>query len=70
MIIFTLCNAYFKTKNIDTDRISPLVFKVIERIGPKGLSGHLRKFCDYIICEFGARKKTASFNNKSNKFYF
>ncbi|OXA58541.1 Mediator of RNA polymerase II transcription subunit 23 [Folsomia candida] len=40
----------------ETERINPLVFKVIERIGPKGLSGHLRKFCDYIICEFGAHR--------------
>lgn len=37
---------------IETDRINPSAFKVIERIGPKGLSNHLRKFCDFVVCEF------------------
>jgi mediator of RNA polymerase II transcription subunit 23 len=37
---------------IESDRINPLAFKVIEQIGPKGLSNHLRKFCDFIVFEF------------------
>jgi len=27
-----------------------MVLKVMQQIGPKGLSSHLRKFCDYLIC--------------------
>jgi len=37
---------------IDTDRVSPVAFKVLERIGSKGISIHLRKYCDYVVSEF------------------
>jgi mediator of RNA polymerase II transcription subunit 23 len=35
---------------IETDRIHPAAFKILDRIGPKGLSAHLRKFCDFVVC--------------------
>ncbi|ODN05213.1 Mediator of RNA polymerase II transcription subunit 23 [Orchesella cincta] len=37
---------------LETDRVNPVAPKVIERIGPKGISANLRKFCDYVVCEF------------------
>ncbi|BES98684.1 Mediator of RNA polymerase II transcription subunit [Nesidiocoris tenuis] len=36
----------------ETDRISPLAYKILERIGARALSSHLRKFCDYLVFEF------------------
>ncbi|XP_071507366.1 mediator of RNA polymerase II transcription subunit 23-like [Diadema antillarum] len=36
----------------DTERISPTVVQVLERIGPRGLSSHIRTFADYLVCEF------------------
>jgi len=32
--------------------ISPVAYKVLERIGAKQLSAHLRTFCDYLVIEF------------------
>lgn len=37
---------------LETDRISPIAYKILERIGARALSAHLRKFCDYIVFEF------------------
>ncbi|XP_051162012.1 mediator of RNA polymerase II transcription subunit 23 [Leptopilina boulardi] len=37
---------------LDTDRISPIAYKILERIGARALSAHLRKFCDYLVFEF------------------
>ncbi|XP_046734323.1 mediator of RNA polymerase II transcription subunit 23 [Diprion similis] len=36
----------------ETDRISPIAYKILERIGARALSAHLRKFCDYLVFEF------------------
>lgn len=36
---------------IEKDRVDPVVPKVMERIGPKGISANLRKFCDYVVSE-------------------
>uniref|UniRef100_A0A1B6D9V1 Mediator of RNA polymerase II transcription subunit 23 n=1 Tax=Clastoptera arizonana TaxID=38151 RepID=A0A1B6D9V1_9HEMI len=37
---------------METDRISPIAYKILERIGARALSSHLRNFCDYIVFEF------------------
>ncbi|XP_012057151.1 PREDICTED: mediator of RNA polymerase II transcription subunit 23 [Atta cephalotes] len=37
---------------LETDRISPIAYKILERIGARALSAHLRKFCDYLVFEF------------------
>lgn len=36
-----------------TDSISPAAYKVLERIGTKQLTAHLRSFCDVLVMEFG-----------------
>ncbi|CAH4038427.1 mediator of RNA polymerase II transcription subunit 23 isoform X1 [Pieris brassicae] len=35
----------------ETNRINPIAFKILERIGARALSAHLRKFCDYLMFE-------------------
>uniref|UniRef100_A0A7G3ABS6 Mediator of RNA polymerase II transcription subunit 23 n=1 Tax=Lutzomyia longipalpis TaxID=7200 RepID=A0A7G3ABS6_LUTLO len=35
----------------ETDGISPVAYKILERIGARGLSAHLRKLSDYIVFE-------------------
>ncbi|XP_059618578.1 mediator of RNA polymerase II transcription subunit 23 [Phlebotomus argentipes] len=35
----------------ETDGISPVAYKILERIGARGLSVHLRKLSDYIVFE-------------------
>ncbi|XP_037977902.2 mediator of RNA polymerase II transcription subunit 23 [Plutella xylostella] len=35
----------------ETNRICPIAFKILERIGARALSAHLRKFCDYLVFE-------------------
>ena len=37
---------------LDTERIDPTAYTVIERIGARGLSSHLRTFCDFLVYEF------------------
>lgn len=37
---------------LDTDHISPIAYKILERIGARALSAHLRKFCDCLVFEF------------------
>jgi len=37
---------------LQTDDISPIAYKVLERIGAKQLTGHLRAFCDFLVHEF------------------
>uniref|UniRef100_A0A182XM38 Mediator of RNA polymerase II transcription subunit 23 n=1 Tax=Anopheles quadriannulatus TaxID=34691 RepID=A0A182XM38_ANOQN len=36
---------------IETDGISPVAYKILERIGARALSTHLRKMCDYLLFE-------------------
>ncbi|XP_058065826.1 mediator of RNA polymerase II transcription subunit 23-like [Anopheles bellator] len=36
---------------IETDAISPVAYKILERIGARALSTHLRKLCDYLLFE-------------------
>ncbi|KAH0954985.1 hypothetical protein HN011_002731 [Eciton burchellii] len=36
----------------ERDCISPIAYKILERIGARALSAHLRKFCDYLVFEF------------------
>ena len=33
-------------------RINPIAYKILDRIGARGLSAHLRTFCDYLMNEF------------------
>ncbi|WAR24242.1 MED23-like protein [Mya arenaria] len=37
---------------IEDNRIQPIAYRVLERIGPRALSAHLRTFCDFIVFEF------------------
>ncbi|XP_044767025.1 mediator of RNA polymerase II transcription subunit 23 [Coccinella septempunctata] len=37
---------------LETDHISPIAYKILERIGARALSAHLRKFCDCLVYEF------------------
>ncbi|XP_017776006.1 PREDICTED: mediator of RNA polymerase II transcription subunit 23 [Nicrophorus vespilloides] len=37
---------------LETDHISPIAYKILERIGARALSAHLRKFCDSLVFEF------------------
>lgn len=33
-------------------RINPIAYKIVDRIGARGLSAHLRTFCDFLLNEF------------------
>ena len=37
---------------LETDDISPIAYKVLERIGAKQITSHLRSFCDFLVHEF------------------
>nr|CAI5826621.1 unnamed protein product [Callosobruchus analis] len=37
---------------LETNHISPIAYKILERIGARALSAHLRKFCDCLVFEF------------------
>jgi mediator of RNA polymerase II transcription subunit 23 len=37
---------------LETDHITPIAYKILERIGARALSAHLRKFCDCLVFEF------------------
>ena len=37
---------------LETDDISPIAYKVLEKIGAKQLTAHLRAFCDFLVHEF------------------
>ncbi|KAJ8687549.1 hypothetical protein QAD02_023343 [Eretmocerus hayati] len=50
---------------LETDRINPIVYKILERIGARALSAHLRKFCDYIVFEVSSITCDGSYVNKS-----
>ncbi|KAL7298235.1 mediator of RNA polymerase II transcription subunit 23 [Trichogramma pretiosum] len=49
---------------LETDRISPIVYKILERIGARALSAHLRKFCDYIVFEVSSITSDGQYVNK------
>ena len=37
---------------LETEDISPIAYKVLERIGARQLTAHLRSFCDFLVHEF------------------
>lgn len=37
---------------LETERINPVAYTCIERIGARGLGSHLRTFCDFLVYEF------------------
>ena len=37
---------------LDTDQITSFAYKVLDRIGPRQLTAHLRSFCDVLVLEF------------------
>lgn len=37
---------------LENDRISPLAYKILDRIGARALSSHLRTFADFLVFEF------------------
>lgn len=51
-------------KNLQEDgRIPPIAYRVLERIGPRALSAHLRKFCDFLVYEFCLAGNQSQFAN-------
>lgn len=38
--------------------MNPIAYKILERIGARALSTHLRKFCEYLVNEFSASSGT------------
>lgn len=50
---FPLIICYLRWKQLlETERINPVAYTVIERIGARGLGAHLRTFCDFLVYEF------------------
>uniref|UniRef100_A0AAG5D7W1 Mediator of RNA polymerase II transcription subunit 23 n=1 Tax=Anopheles atroparvus TaxID=41427 RepID=A0AAG5D7W1_ANOAO len=49
---------------IETDAISPVAYKILERIGARALSTHLRKLCDYLLFEVANSGGSAPHVNK------
>ncbi|XP_076066358.1 mediator complex subunit 23 [Oratosquilla oratoria] len=37
---------------LETDRVPPIAYKVLERVGPKLLAAHVRTLCDFLVLEF------------------
>uniref|UniRef100_T1J7Z5 Mediator of RNA polymerase II transcription subunit 23 n=1 Tax=Strigamia maritima TaxID=126957 RepID=T1J7Z5_STRMM len=37
---------------LENDRINPIAYKVLERVGARALSAHLRTFADFLVFEF------------------
>ncbi|XP_058805246.1 mediator of RNA polymerase II transcription subunit 23-like isoform X2 [Phymastichus coffea] len=50
---------------LDTERINPITYKILERIGARALSLHLRKFCDYIVFEVSSIACDGTYVNRS-----
>ncbi|CAH0390346.1 unnamed protein product [Bemisia tabaci] len=47
---------------LETDRINPIAYKILERIGARALSAHLRKFCDYLVFKFANSEESQRIN--------
>lgn len=45
-----------------TDNINPVAYKVLDRIGTKQLTAHLRSFCDVLVMEFAKSHPTGHVN--------
>lgn len=37
---------------LDTERLPPIAYKVLERVGPRQLAAHVRTLCDFLVLEF------------------
>ncbi|XP_037789098.1 mediator of RNA polymerase II transcription subunit 23-like isoform X2 [Penaeus monodon] len=37
---------------LDNDRVPPIAYKVLERVGPRQLAAHVRTLCDFLVLEF------------------
>ncbi|KAK4327235.1 hypothetical protein Pmani_002291 [Petrolisthes manimaculis] len=37
---------------LETDRVPPIAYKVLERVGPRQLAAHVRTLCDFLVLEF------------------
>ncbi|XP_046366598.1 mediator of RNA polymerase II transcription subunit 23-like isoform X3 [Haliotis rufescens] len=49
---------------LEDSRVSPTAYKVLDRLGPRALSAHLRAFADYLVFEF----TTVSGNQNINRY--
>lgn len=47
---------------LETDAISAVAYKILERIGARALSAHLRKLCDYLVFEVATSGQNAQIN--------
>ncbi|XP_055535725.1 mediator of RNA polymerase II transcription subunit 23 [Wyeomyia smithii] len=47
---------------VEMDTISPVAYKILERIGARALSAHLRKLCDYLVFEVSNAGASAHVN--------
>ncbi|CAL4068022.1 unnamed protein product, partial [Meganyctiphanes norvegica] len=39
---------------LETERVPPVAYKVLERVGPRALAGHVRTLCDFLVLEFSS----------------
>ncbi|KAK7070435.1 Mediator of RNA polymerase II transcription subunit 23 [Halocaridina rubra] len=37
---------------LETERVPPIAYKVLERVGPRQLAAHVRTLCDFLVLEF------------------
>lgn len=52
---------------LETERVNPIAYKILERIGARALSTHLRKFCEYLVNEFSASSSSGMQQQHVNK---
>ncbi|KAK3924714.1 Mediator of RNA polymerase II transcription subunit 23 [Frankliniella fusca] len=52
---------------LETERVNPIAYTILERIGPRALSTHLRKFCVYLVNEFSASSSSGQQQHHVNK---
>lgn len=52
---------------LETERVNPIAYKILERIGARSLSNHLRKFCDFLVNEFSASSGSGMQQQHVNK---
>ncbi|CAG0897084.1 unnamed protein product [Cyprideis torosa] len=48
---------------METRRINPIAYRVLERVGARALSAHLRTFCDYFVHEFSNSERGTQVNH-------
>ena len=52
---------------LETERVSQIAYKILEGIGPRALSTHLRKFCEYLVNEISTSSASGMQQQHVNK---